>query len=174
VRHLPRITSMLEPSPRSPWVHEPIFDSSISVTILMSFLPTIVSSYPMYLSALDVTPLAMTGLVALSGHQPPSPILAPGQDTSEPLETAIEPDDTQAMSPRMTSEEVEALKCEMHTGLHRHAKALQDSLLLIFNRIEAAEKGNEKLDSNKKVLQKYIEDLTSMHQTTALDRHEKY
>ncbi|RKK26425.1 hypothetical protein BFJ69_g16717 [Fusarium oxysporum] len=148
--------------------------SSISVTILMSFLPTIVSSYPMYLSALDVTPLAMTGLVALSGHQPPSPILAPGQDTSKPLETAIEPDDTQAMSPRMTSEEVEALKCEMHTGLHRHAKALQDSLLLIFNRIEAAEKGNEKLDSNKKVLQKYIEDLTSMHQTTALDRHEKY
>ncbi|RKK26931.1 hypothetical protein BFJ67_g16392 [Fusarium oxysporum f. sp. cepae] len=116
----------------------------------------------------------MTGLVALSGHQPPSPILAPGQDTSKPLETAIEPDDTQAMSPRMTSEEVEALKCEMHTGLHRHAKALQDSLLLIFNRIEAAEKGNEKLDSNKKVLQKYIEDLTSMHQTTALDRHEKY
>jgi hypothetical protein len=51
---------------------------------------------------------------------------------------------------------------------------LQDSLLLIFNRIEAAEKGNEKLDSNKKVLQKYIEDLTSMHQTTALDSHEKY
>ncbi|KAL5611326.1 hypothetical protein FOBRF1_007443 [Fusarium oxysporum] len=52
--------------------------------------------------------------------------------------------------------------------------ALQDSLLLIFNRIEAAEKGNEKLDSNKKVLQKYIEDLTGMHQTTALDSHEKY
>jgi hypothetical protein len=81
----------------------------------------------MYLSALDVAPPAMTGLVALSGHQPPSPILAPGQDTSEPLETAIEPDDTQAMSPRMTSEEVEALKCEMHTELHRLVKTIESS-----------------------------------------------
>ncbi|CEI67713.1 unnamed protein product [Fusarium venenatum] len=78
----------------------------------------------------------MTGLVGLTGRQPPSSILAPGKDTREPLETAIEPDNTQAMSPRMTSEEVEALKREMHTELHRHAKVLQDSLLLIFNRID--------------------------------------
>ncbi|KAG7424978.1 hypothetical protein Forpi1262_v014173 [Fusarium oxysporum f. sp. raphani] len=148
----------------------------------MSFLSTIVSSYPMYLPVLNDAQLPTTGLVGLSGRQPPSHILTPGQDTSEPLETAIEPDDTQAMSPRMTSEEVEALKCEMHTELRRlvktiespHAKALRDSLLLIFNRIEAVEKGNMKLDSNKKALQKYMEDLTSMHQTTTLDSHEKY
>jgi hypothetical protein len=31
-----------------------------------------------------------------------------------------------------------------------------------------------KLDSNKKALQKYMEDLTSIHQTTTLDSHEKY
>ncbi|KAH7471465.1 hypothetical protein FOMA001_g13188 [Fusarium oxysporum f. sp. matthiolae] len=66
----------------------------------------------------------MTGLVGLSGRQPPSSILAPGKDTREPLETAIEPDDTQAMSPRMTSEEVEALKREMHTELHRLVKPI--------------------------------------------------
>jgi hypothetical protein len=88
----------------------------------MSFLPTIVSSYPMYLPVLNDAQLATTGLVGLSG---PSPILALGQDTSEPLETVIEPDDTQAMSPRMTSEEVEALKCEMHTELHRLVKAIE-------------------------------------------------
>ncbi|RKK54697.1 hypothetical protein BFJ69_g17759 [Fusarium oxysporum] len=116
----------------------------------------------------------MTGLVGLSGRQPPSSILAPGKDTSKPLETAIEPDDIQAMSPRMTSEEVEALKREMHTELHRHTKALQDSLLLIFNLVEAVEKGHEKLDSNEKVLQKYMEYLTSIHQTTASDSHEKH
>ncbi|KAH6974878.1 hypothetical protein EDB80DRAFT_546207, partial [Ilyonectria destructans] len=78
-----------------------------------------------------------------------------------PVETTIEPDDLRAMSPRMTSEDVEALEREMHTELRRHAKALQDSLLLIFNRVEAVKKGHEKLDSNKKLLQKYIGDLTS-------------
>ncbi|KAF4435806.1 putative bzip transcription factor protein [Fusarium austroafricanum] len=116
----------------------------------------------------------MTGLVGLSGRQPPSSILALGKDTREPLETAIEPDDTQAMSPRMTSEEVEALKREMHTELHRHAATLRDSLLLILNRAEAVEKGYEKLHSNQKVLQKYMEDLTSIHQTMASDSHEKH
>jgi hypothetical protein len=51
---------------------------------------------------------------------------------------------------------------------------LRDSLLLVFNRVEAVEKGYEKLDSNEKVLQKYMEDLTSIHQTTASDSHEKH
>ncbi|EXM18015.1 hypothetical protein FOTG_13867 [Fusarium oxysporum f. sp. vasinfectum 25433] len=74
----------------------------------------------------------------------------------------------------MTSEEVEALKREMHTELHRHATTLRDLLLLIFNRVEAVKKGYEKLDSNEKVLQKYLEDLTSIYQTTALDSHEKH
>ncbi|KAH6976731.1 hypothetical protein EDB80DRAFT_899889 [Ilyonectria destructans] len=136
----------------------------------------------------------MTGSVGWRGRQPHSSIRAPSQDTSEPVETTIEPDDLRAMSPRMTSEDVEALEREMHTELRRlvktmgsavnvrcvrgwpswelltdvcscgsrHAKALQDSLLLIFNRVEAVKKGHEKLDSNNKLLQKYIGDLTSM------------
>ncbi|KAH8744599.1 hypothetical protein F5883DRAFT_389667, partial [Diaporthe sp. PMI_573] len=61
-----------------------------------------------------------------------------------------------AMSPRMTSEDIEALGHEMHTELRRHAKALHDSLLLIFKRVEAVEKQHEKLDSKNKLLQKYI------------------
>ncbi|KAH6988747.1 hypothetical protein EDB80DRAFT_588729, partial [Ilyonectria destructans] len=63
---------------------------------------------------------------------------------------------------RMTSEDVEALECEMHTELRQHAKALQDSLLLIFNRVEAVKKGHDRLDSNNKLLQKYIGGLTSL------------
>ncbi|KAH7112263.1 hypothetical protein B0J13DRAFT_269376 [Dactylonectria estremocensis] len=101
---------------------------------------------------------AMIGSV----RQPHSSTPAPSQDTSEPVETTIELDDLRAMSPRMTSEEVEALEREIHTELRRHARALQDSLLLIFNLIEAVKEGHEKLDSNNKVLQKYIGDLTSM------------
>jgi hypothetical protein len=73
----------------------------------------------MYLPVLNDPQLATTGLVRLSGRQPPLPVLATGEDISEPLKAATERDDTQVMSPRMTSEEVEALKCEMHNGLHR-------------------------------------------------------
>ncbi|KAH7109356.1 hypothetical protein EDB81DRAFT_833990 [Dactylonectria macrodidyma] len=102
----------------------------------------------------------MIGSVGWRGRQPHSSIRAPGQHTSEPIETTIEPDGMRAMSPRMTSEDVEALEREMHTELRRHAKALQGSLLLIFNRVETVKKGHEKLNSNNKLLQKYIGDLT--------------
>ncbi|KAH7471366.1 hypothetical protein FOMA001_g13294 [Fusarium oxysporum f. sp. matthiolae] len=95
-------------------------------------------------------------------HQPHSSIRASGQDTNEPVKITTEPDGMRAMSPRMASDDVEALKREIHAGLHRRAKALQDSLLLISNRIEAIKKGNEKLDSNNEFLHKSIKDLTGM------------
>ncbi|KAH8656393.1 hypothetical protein BGZ61DRAFT_319463, partial [Ilyonectria robusta] len=79
-----------------------------------------------------------------------------------PVQTTIEPDYMLAISPRMTSEDIEALGHEMHTELRRHAKALHDSLLLVFKRVEAVEKQHEKLDSKNKLLQKYIGDITSM------------
>ncbi|KAI3572513.1 hypothetical protein IWW34DRAFT_227863 [Fusarium oxysporum f. sp. albedinis] len=65
----------------------------------MGYLPTIVSSCPIFTGSCYPHP-AMAGLVGLSARQPPSSILGPGKDTREPLETAIEPDDTQAMSPQ--------------------------------------------------------------------------
>lgn len=49
----------------------------------------------------------------------------------------------------------------------RHAKALQESLLMIFNRIEAVKEEHDKLDSNNKFLQKYIGDLMSTSKITA-------
>lgn len=49
----------------------------------------------------------------------------------------------------------------------RHAKALQESLVAIFNRIEAVKEEHDKLDSNNKFLQKYIGDLMSTSKITA-------
>lgn len=49
----------------------------------------------------------------------------------------------------------------------RHAKALQDSLLTLFNRIEAVKEEHDKLDSNNKFLQKYIGDLMTTSKITA-------
>ncbi|KAK8055126.1 hypothetical protein PG993_000353 [Apiospora rasikravindrae] len=56
---------------------------------------------------------------------------------------------------------------EAREELHRHAKALQDSLLLLFNRIEAVKEEHDKLDNNNKFLQKYIGDLMSTSKITA-------
>ena len=50
---------------------------------------------------------------------------------------------------------------------HRHAKALQDSLILLFNRIEAVKEEHDKLDNNNKFLQKYIGDLMTTSKITA-------
>lgn len=49
----------------------------------------------------------------------------------------------------------------------RHAKNLHESLLTIFNRIEAVKEEHDKLDSNNKFLQKYIGDLMSTSKITA-------
>lgn len=50
---------------------------------------------------------------------------------------------------------------------NRHAKALQLSLLEIFNRIEAVKEEHDKLDNNNKFLQKYIGDLMSTSKITS-------
>lgn len=50
---------------------------------------------------------------------------------------------------------------------HRHAKALQESLLTIFHRIEAVKEEHDKLDNNNKFLQKYIGDLMATSKITA-------
>ncbi|TAQ89563.1 hypothetical protein B7494_g2130 [Chlorociboria aeruginascens] len=48
-----------------------------------------------------------------------------------------------------------------------HAKVLQESLLEIFNRIEAVKEEHDKLDNNNKFLQKYIGDLMSTSKITS-------
>jgi hypothetical protein len=79
----------------------------------------------------------------------------------------LDPDDIRAMSPRRTSEDLEALSKDARDELQRHAKALQDSLVTIFNRIEAVREEHDKLDNNNKFLQKYIGDLMTTSKITA-------
>ncbi|KAI0483348.1 hypothetical protein GGR56DRAFT_239062 [Xylariaceae sp. FL0804] len=84
-----------------------------------------------------------------------------------PIELQLEPGDVRAMSPRRTSEDLENMGREAREELHRHASALQDSLSMIFNRIEAVKEEHDKLDNNNKFLQKYIGDLMSTSKITA-------
>ncbi|KAK5658955.1 hypothetical protein OQA88_1773 [Cercophora sp. LCS_1] len=84
-----------------------------------------------------------------------------------PVELKVGPDDVRSMSPRRTSEDIETLGKAAREELQRHAKALQDSLLTLFSRIEAVKEEHDKLDSNNKFLQKYIGDLMTTSKITA-------
>jgi len=76
-------------------------------------------------------------------------------------------DDARAMSPRRNSADLERMSQEAREQLQQHAKLLHDSLLEIFNRIEAVKEEHDKLDSNNKFLQKYIGDLMSTSKITS-------
>ncbi|KAL2137325.1 hypothetical protein VTI74DRAFT_5056 [Chaetomium olivicolor] len=91
-----------------------------------------------------------------------------------PIEMQVGPDDVRAMSPRRTSEDIETLGKEAREELQRHAKALQESLVNLFNRIEAVKEEHDKLDSHNKFLQKYIGDLMMTSKiTTSSSRAKK-
>jgi hypothetical protein len=51
-------------------------------------------------------------------------------------------------------------------GKCRYAKALQESLLVISNRVETIKDEHDKLYNNNKVLQRFIEDLTGSTKMT--------
>ncbi|KAK3989936.1 hypothetical protein QBC44DRAFT_240329 [Cladorrhinum sp. PSN332] len=86
---------------------------------------------------------------------------------ADPIEMEIEPDDVRAMSPRRSSEDIESLGKEARDELQKHAKALQESLIVLFNRIEAVKEEHDKLDNHNKFLQKYIGDLMTTSKITA-------
>jgi hypothetical protein len=90
-----------------------------------------------------------------------------------PVDVHAGPDDVRAMSPRRTSEDIQTLGKEARAELERHAKALQDSLVTLFNRIEAVKEEHDKLDSHNKFLQKYIGDLMSTSKITSSSRGKK-
>ncbi|ORY66610.1 uncharacterized protein BCR38DRAFT_338680 [Pseudomassariella vexata] len=94
-------------------------------------------------------------------------IVPSGSAQIGPVPQHLQPDDARAMSPRRTSEDLENMGRQAREELHRHARALQESLLLIFNRIEAVKEEHDKLDNNNKFLQKYIGDLMSTSKITA-------
>ncbi|KAL2180607.1 uncharacterized protein P884DRAFT_82241 [Thermothelomyces heterothallicus CBS 202.75] len=97
------------------------------------------------------------------------------RDSTEvgPVDLQTGPDDVRAMSPRRTSEDIQTLGKEAREELQRHAKALQESLLTLFNRIEAVKEEHDKLDSHNKFLQKYIGDLMSTSKLTSSNRNKK-
>ncbi|PQE03372.1 bZIP transcription factor protein [Rutstroemia sp. NJR-2017a WRK4] len=76
-------------------------------------------------------------------------------------------DDARAMSPRRNSEDLEKMSQDARAQLNEHARLLQQSLLEIFNRIEAVKEEHDKLDNNNKFLQKYIGDLMSTSKITS-------
>jgi len=86
---------------------------------------------------------------------------------AEAADLEIELDEARAMSPRRSSEDIESLGKEARDELEKHAKALQESLVVLFNRIEAVKEEHDKLDSHNKFLQKYIGDLMTTSKITA-------
>jgi len=89
------------------------------------------------------------------------------RDSTDVGPVDIGPDDVRSMSPRRTNEDIQALGKEARAELQRHAKALQDSLIVLFNKIEAVKSEHDKLDNNNKFLQKYIGDLMTTSKITA-------
>lgn len=104
----------------------------------------------------------------MPSRQSSGPLAVP-RDSSEvgPVDAHFGPDDVRAMSPRRTSEDLDKMGKAAREEMRRHAKALQDSLLTIFSRIEAVQEEHDKLDNNNKFLQKYIGDLMSTSKITA-------
>jgi hypothetical protein len=96
------------------------------------------------------------------------PLVVPRNSSAVgPVDAHFGPDDVRSMSPRRSSEDIDKMGKEARDELKRHAKALQDSLITIFNRIEAVREEHDKLDNNNKFLQKYIGDLMSTSKITA-------
>ncbi|PNY23287.1 Uncharacterized protein TCAP_06756 [Tolypocladium capitatum] len=91
-----------------------------------------------------------------------------------PADLRLDPDNVRAMSPRRTSEDIDKMGKEAREELRRRefldvmvVATLQESLVSIFNRIEAVREEHDKLDNNNKFLQKYIGDLMSTTKITA-------
>ncbi|KAG5981855.1 hypothetical protein E4U54_006539 [Claviceps lovelessii] len=110
----------------------------------------------------------------LPSRKSSGPMVVP-RDSLEvgPVDAQFSPDDVRAMSPRRTSEDIDRMGREAREELQRHAKLLQESLITIFNRIEAVREEHDKLDSNNKFLQKYIGDLMSTTKITATGSRNK-
>lgn len=109
-------------------------------------------------------------------HLPTHAGPAAGNTTVTTVDDEYDLDDDRPMSPRRTSDDTEALGREAREDreeLRRHAKALQESLLNILNRIEAVKEEHDKLDNHNKFLQKYIGDLMSTSKITASSSRSK-
>ncbi|KAI1824483.1 hypothetical protein F4861DRAFT_538943 [Xylaria intraflava] len=89
------------------------------------------------------------------------------RDSYEVVEHEYEAD-VGAMSPRRTTEDLEALGRETREELHRQVYTAAITIWVFgFSAYEAVKEEHDKLDSNNKFLQKYIGDLMSTSKITA-------
>ncbi|KAK4116639.1 hypothetical protein N656DRAFT_700382 [Canariomyces notabilis] len=110
----------------------------------------------------------------LSSRKSSGTMIVPRESSAVgPVDVQVPPGDVRAMSPRRTSEDLVNLSKEAREELQRHAKALQESLINLFNRIEAVKEEHDKLDSHNKFLQKYIGDLMTTSKITASSSRSK-
>lgn len=75
--------------------------------------------------------------------------------------------DARTMSPRRSSEEIEKMGTEARQALIEQAKALQQSLLQIVDRVEIVKSEHEKLEGGNKFLQSYIGELMQTSKITS-------
>ncbi|KAK0391558.1 hypothetical protein NLU13_1058 [Sarocladium strictum] len=104
----------------------------------------------------------------LPSRRSSGPLIVP-RDSSDvgPVECNFGPDDVRSMSPRRTSEDIDKIGKAAREEMKRHAQALQESLITIFNRIEAVREEHDKLDNHNRFLQRYIGELMSTSKITA-------
>jgi hypothetical protein len=95
-------------------------------------------------------------------------IIVPRDDPRVELEEEeYEEGDARTMSPRRTSEEVDKLEESARQALIQQAKALQESLLQIVDRVESVKNEHEKLEGGNRFLQSYIGELMQTSKLTA-------
>ncbi|KAF2751196.1 hypothetical protein M011DRAFT_473703 [Sporormia fimetaria CBS 119925] len=75
--------------------------------------------------------------------------------------------DARTMSPRRSSEEIEKMGQEARQALIEQAKALQQSLMEIVDRVEIVKSEHEKLEGGNRFLQSYIGELMQTSKITA-------
>ncbi|KAF2273413.1 bZIP transcription factor [Westerdykella ornata] len=76
--------------------------------------------------------------------------------------------DARTMSPRRSSEEIERMGQEARQALIEQAKALQQSLMQIVDRVEIVKSEHEKLEGGNKFLQSYIGELMQTSKITSV------
>lgn len=110
----------------------------------------------------------------LPSRRSSGPLVVPRDSSAVgPIECDFGPDDVRSMSPRRTGEDIDKMGAEAREEMKRHAQALQDSLVNIFNRIEAVREEHDKLDNHNRFLQRYIGELMSTSKITSTSGRSK-
>ncbi|KAI9805797.1 MAG: hypothetical protein M1825_000411 [Sarcosagium campestre] len=92
------------------------------------------------------------------------------RDSGSPIELTDEvfdEDDARCMSPRRNSEDIEKMSRQVRLDLQEQARALQERLLALVDRVESVKSEHDKLEGENKFLQSYIGELMSTSKITS-------